>query len=268
MGDDDDGLGLRNAGAVAAPSHDVPVVERLEVALVPDRGPVAFDEDRLEVLVAFPAFPGAVLPGGLVVAGAEPGLGRQVRRVGEVPADVRAGIGDDGSGRQRPDPGDVDQELAGEAKRLHHRLDLRVQLREHAVEVVITVQVSEASCFPSPDGMVTLCSAASTGSRSCLFPEEAFSQVMRDPSGSQPRPGPASKPRLMPSFTRAMTCPPARRIAPSIARPAPPRPQSPAHAHAAPDRIKDFAGSLAPGPWCEISHMARLTRPMNCTQRQ
>ena len=36
---------------------------------------------------------------------------------------------------------------------------------------------------------------------------------MRDPSGSQPRSGPSWNGRLMPSFTRAMTCPPACRIA-------------------------------------------------------
>ena len=63
MGDDDDGLGLRDAGAVAAPFHDVPVVEGLEVAVVADRGPGALDQDGLEVLVAFPALAGAVLPG-------------------------------------------------------------------------------------------------------------------------------------------------------------------------------------------------------------
>jgi len=78
--------------------------------------------------------------------------------------------------------------------------------------VVITVQVSETS-FPSPQGRTALCSAARTGSRSCFFPDGAFSQLSRDPSGSQPRSGPSSKPRLMPSFMRAMTCPPASRIA-------------------------------------------------------
>src|SRR6266567_1388890 len=54
VGDDDDGFVLGNAGAVAAPFHDVPVVEGLEVALMPDRGPGALDQDGLEVLVAFP----------------------------------------------------------------------------------------------------------------------------------------------------------------------------------------------------------------------
>ena len=67
-----------------------------------------------------------------------------MRRVGEVPADVRADLGDDGSGGQPPDPGDGDQQVAGGAKRLHHRLGLRVQLREHAVEVVQVVQVQPA----------------------------------------------------------------------------------------------------------------------------
>jgi len=43
-----------------------------------------------------------------------------------------------------PDPGDGGQQVAGGAKRLHHRLDLRVQLREHAVQVVQVVQVQSA----------------------------------------------------------------------------------------------------------------------------
>ncbi len=76
---------------------------------------------------------------------------------------------------------------------------------------VITVQVSETSSFPPP-GRTALCSAARTGSRSSFFPDGAFSQVSRDPSGSQPRSSPSNG-RLMPSFTRATTCPPASRIA-------------------------------------------------------
>jgi hypothetical protein len=43
------------------------------------------------------------------------------------------------------------------------------------------------------------------------LPGRAFSQVIRDPSGSQPLPGPAD--RLIPAFTRATTCPPASKIA-------------------------------------------------------
>ena len=77
----------------------------------------------------------------------------------------------------------------------------------------MTVQVSETVSVPSPRGMMALCSATRTGSRSPSFPDGAFSQLMRDPSGSQPRSGPSSKSRLMPSFMRAMTCPPAWRIA-------------------------------------------------------
>jgi hypothetical protein len=76
--------------------------------------------------------------------------------------------------------------------------------------VVIRVQVSETSC-PPPQGSTALCSAARTGSRSCFFPDGAFSQVIRDPSGSQPPLGSAG--RLIPAFTRATTCPPASRIA-------------------------------------------------------
>ena len=74
------------------------------------------------------------------------------------------------------------------------------------------VQVSDTRPVPSAPGMSTLCSAARTGSRSAFLPDGAFSQVTRDPSGSQPRSGPPEG-RLMPSFTRAMTCPPASRIA-------------------------------------------------------
>ena len=77
----------------------------------------------------------------------------------------------------------------------------------------MTVQVSETSPVPSPRGRRALCSVTRTGRRSSFFPDGAFSQLMRDPSGSQPRPGPSPEPRLMPSFTRAMTCPPASRIA-------------------------------------------------------
>jgi hypothetical protein len=50
--------------------------------------------------------------------------------------------------------------------------------------VVMIVQVSETCSCPSVLGMVTLCSAARTGSLSAFFPDGAFSQVMRDPSGS------------------------------------------------------------------------------------
>ena len=78
----------------------------------------------------------------------------------------------------------------------------------------MTVQVPEISSFPSAEGMTALCSVTRTGSRSSFLPEGAFSQVMRDPSGSQPRfYSLSAKSRLMPSFTRAMTCPPASRIA-------------------------------------------------------
>jgi hypothetical protein len=58
----------------------------------------------------------------------------------------------------------------------------------------MTVQVSDASSVPSPDGRMTLCSAARTGSRSSFFPDGAFSQVSLDPSGSQP---PGSSGRLI-----------------------------------------------------------------------
>ncbi len=44
-----------------------------------------------------------------------------------------------------------------------------------------------------------------------FFPDGAFSQVRRDPSGSEPPPGSAG--RLILAFTRATTCPPACTIA-------------------------------------------------------
>ena len=56
-----------------------------------------------------------------------------------------------------------------------------------------------------------MCSAARTGSRSCFFPDGAFSQVIRDPSGSQPPPGASGSATV--ALTRATTCPPASRIA-------------------------------------------------------
>ena len=77
--------------------------------------------------------------------------------------------------------------------------------------VVITVQVSETCSFPPAAGMTALCSVTRTGSRSSFFPDGAFSQVRRDPSGSQPPPGASGSATV--ALTRAMTCPPASRIA-------------------------------------------------------
>src|SRR5260370_27516387 len=48
VGDDDDRFLLGIGAAVAAPFHDMPVVEGLEVAVVADRGPGCLDQDRLE----------------------------------------------------------------------------------------------------------------------------------------------------------------------------------------------------------------------------
>ena len=50
-------------------------------------------------------------------------------------------------------------------------------------------------------------------SRFSFFPDVAFSQLTRDPSGSQPRSGVSWDGRAMPSFTLAITCPPASRTA-------------------------------------------------------
>jgi hypothetical protein len=73
---------------------------------VAGRRPGAFDQDGLEVLVALAPFHGAVLPGRLVVAGAHPGPGCQVRGVGKELQDAGAGLGDDRGGGQRADAGD------------------------------------------------------------------------------------------------------------------------------------------------------------------
>jgi hypothetical protein len=91
VGDHDDRLLFRGGAAVAAPFHDVPVVEGFEVAVVAGSRPGAFDQDRLEMLVAVAGLAGVAFPGGFVVARADPGPGGQVGRVGKEPA-ISAGI--------------------------------------------------------------------------------------------------------------------------------------------------------------------------------
>ena len=71
----------------------------------------------------------------------------------------------------------------------------------------MTVQVSETCSFPPAAGMTALCSVTRTGSRSSFLPDGAFSQVRRDPSGSQPPPGASGSATV--ALTRATTCPPA-----------------------------------------------------------
>jgi hypothetical protein len=63
VGNHDDRFLLGERAAVPAPFHDVPVVEGLEVAVVTDRGPGGFDQDRLEVQVAVAAPAWAPFPG-------------------------------------------------------------------------------------------------------------------------------------------------------------------------------------------------------------
>jgi hypothetical protein len=66
VGDHDDGLVLGGAGAVAAPFHDVPVVEEFQVALVPDCG-LRFCRRRSKISADVDTFSSAVTtPGGLV----------------------------------------------------------------------------------------------------------------------------------------------------------------------------------------------------------
>jgi hypothetical protein len=62
VGDHDDRFLLGELAAVAAPFHDVPVVEGLEVAGMADCCPGAFHQDGLEVLVAFPPLPERCFP--------------------------------------------------------------------------------------------------------------------------------------------------------------------------------------------------------------
>src|ERR1700676_2690486 len=63
VGDHDDRFLLRGGAAVAAPFHDVPVVEGFEVALMADRGPGALHQQGLQVLVAVAPPADSWLPG-------------------------------------------------------------------------------------------------------------------------------------------------------------------------------------------------------------
>src|SRR5216683_4341947 len=106
VGDHDDGFLFRGRAAVAAPFHDVPVVEGLEVAVVADGGPGGFDQDGLQVGVAVAAPAGAAFAGGFVVARAQAGPGGQAGGVGEVLGDAGPDLGDGRrSGLPAPSPG-------------------------------------------------------------------------------------------------------------------------------------------------------------------
>jgi hypothetical protein len=141
---DVDGLVLGGGGAEPAVAHDGPAVERPEAAVVADRAPGDLRHNAPQAGVALAPLPGVALAGGLVAAGAEPGPGRQVRGGREVAAGGRTDLGGDRRGRQRGDPGDGDQEVAGGAKRHRHRLDPRVQLRDRLLQVAGVVQVQLA----------------------------------------------------------------------------------------------------------------------------
>ena len=64
--------------------------------------------------------------------------------VAEELLDVRPDLGDHRGGGQHPDPGGGGQQVPLGAKGRHHRLDLRVQLRDHRIEVADMVQVQAA----------------------------------------------------------------------------------------------------------------------------
>jgi hypothetical protein len=70
---------LASGAAVAAPLHDAPPVEGLEVAVAADR-PSALGQDRLEVLVAL-----APLPGRCLLANSWLNFRRRYRRASAIP---------------------------------------------------------------------------------------------------------------------------------------------------------------------------------------
>jgi hypothetical protein len=70
--------------------------------------------------------------------------------------------------------------------------------------LVIGVQVPAAS---SPSGLDASAECSLTRIGSLLLPRGAFSQLMRDSSGSQPRSGPSWNGSAILPFTRAITCP-------------------------------------------------------------
>ena len=104
------------------------------------RGPGALGEDRAELGVALAGPARAVLPGGLVVARAQPGPRRQVRRGGE-PSHVDADLGDDDLGGAFTDPRDRGQQLGLLGEREAGLVDPGVQPGDHVREVVDVFQV-------------------------------------------------------------------------------------------------------------------------------
>ena len=96
------------------------------------------------MLAAFAGLAVLAFPGRFMVARAQPGPRRQVRRGGEEFSGTGADLRDDRGGGQLADPGDGGQQVPLPGKRDHHRLDLGVQLRDHLVQVGDVVQVQLA----------------------------------------------------------------------------------------------------------------------------
>jgi len=78
VGDGDDGFVLRGRVALAAELADMPAVQTLQIAGSARRGPRAFDEYVLEMLVSLSGFAGMAFAGGFVVAGTHPDPGGEL----------------------------------------------------------------------------------------------------------------------------------------------------------------------------------------------
>jgi len=78
MGDGDGSFVLRRRAARAAELANMPAVQTLQIARGTRRGPPAFDEHVLKMLVAFSGLARVAFAGGFVVAGAQPDPRRDV----------------------------------------------------------------------------------------------------------------------------------------------------------------------------------------------
>src|SRR6476660_2251008 len=80
VGDGDDGFVLRGRVARAAELADMPAVQTLQIVVSARRGPRAFDEYVLQMLVSLSGFAGMAFARGFVVARTHPDPGREVAR--------------------------------------------------------------------------------------------------------------------------------------------------------------------------------------------
>lgn len=121
VGDGDDRLALGRFAPVAAVACHVPEVKGPQVALVADGGPGDLDQNGLEVGLPCLRLPEYRLPAGSWLPGQTPA--QDARCPGRTPAGGGADLADHRRRGRGRDPGDSDQEVAGGAKPLHHRLD-------------------------------------------------------------------------------------------------------------------------------------------------